>query len=46
MPAALKDAARSGGHVFAILVNTARVCRLQQITDALFEGSGQHCRNI
>lgn len=34
---ALKDAAVSGDNVFAVLMETARVCSLQQITDAFFE---------
>ena len=44
--AALKDAARSGGNVYAILMDTARVCSLQQITEAFFEVDGQYRRNI
>jgi methylmalonyl-CoA mutase len=44
--AALKDAARSGGNVFAVLMDAARVCSLQQITDAFFEVGGQYRRNI
>ena len=44
--AALKDAARSGGNVFAVLMDAARVCSLQQITEAFFEVGGQYRRNI
>jgi methylmalonyl-CoA mutase len=43
---ALKDAARSGANVFAVLMDAARVCSLQQITDAFFEVGGQYRRNI
>jgi methylmalonyl-CoA mutase len=43
---ALKDAARSGGNVFAVLMDAARVCSLQQITEAFFEVGGQYRRNI
>jgi methylmalonyl-CoA mutase len=44
--AALKDAARSGANVFAALMDTARVCSLQQITEAFFEVGGQYRRNV
>ena len=44
--AALKEAARSGGNVFAVLMDAARVCSLQQITEAFFEVGGQYRRNI
>ena len=44
--AALKDAARSGGNMFAVLMDAARVCSLQQITEAFFEVGGQYRRNI
>jgi methylmalonyl-CoA mutase len=44
--AALKDAARSGGNVFAVLMDAARVCSLQQITEAFFEVGGQYRRNV
>jgi methylmalonyl-CoA mutase len=43
---ALKEAARSGGNVFAVLVDAARVCSLQQITEAFFEVGGQYRRNV
>jgi len=42
----LKDAARSGGNVFAVLMDAARVCSLQQITEAFFEVGGQYRRNV
>jgi len=44
--AALKDAARSGENVFAVLMDAARVCSLQQITNAFFEVGGQYRRNV
>jgi isobutyryl-CoA mutase len=44
--AALKDTARSGGNMFAVLMEAARVCSLQQITEAFFEVGGQYRRNI
>jgi methylmalonyl-CoA mutase len=43
---ALKGAARSGGNVFAMLMEAARVCSLQQITEAFFEVGGQYRRNV
>jgi methylmalonyl-CoA mutase len=43
---ALKDAARSGGNVFAVLMDAARVCSLQQVTEAFFEVGGQYRRNV
>jgi methylmalonyl-CoA mutase len=44
--AALKDAARSGGNVFEALMPAARVCSLQQISEAFFEVGGQYRRNV
>ena len=44
--AALQEAARSGGNVFAVLMDAARVCSLQQITEAFFDVGGQYRRNI
>ena len=44
--AVLKDTARSGGNVFAALMDAARVASLQQITDAFFEVGGQYRRNV
>ncbi|NEW72738.1 fused isobutyryl-CoA mutase/GTPase IcmF [Streptomyces rhizosphaericus] len=44
--AALKEAAVSDRNVFAVLMDAARVCSLQQITDAFFEVGGQYRRNV
>ena len=44
--AALQEAARSGGNVFAALMDAVRVCSLQQITEAFFEVGGQYRRNV
>ena len=44
--AALKEAARSGENVFAVLMDAARVCSLEQVTDAFFEVGGQYRRNV
>jgi methylmalonyl-CoA mutase len=44
--AALKDAARNGENVFAALMDAARVCSLQQVTEACFEVGGQYRRNV
>jgi isobutyryl-CoA mutase len=44
--AALKAAARSGDNVFAVLMSAARVCSLQQVTEAFFEVGGQYRRNV
>ena len=44
--AALEETARSGGNVFASLMDAARVCSLQQITEAFFEVGGQYRRNV
>jgi methylmalonyl-CoA mutase len=44
--AELKEVARSGGNVFAVLMDAARVCSLQQITEACFEVGGQYRRNV
>jgi len=44
--AALKDTARSGGNMFGVLMDAARVCSLQQITEAFFEVGGQYRRNM
>ncbi|OUZ07645.1 methylmalonyl-CoA mutase [Aeromicrobium sp. PE09-221] len=41
----LKEAAMGGENVFAVLMDAARVCSLQQITDAFFEVGGQYRRN-
>ncbi len=42
----LKEAAVSGDNVFAVLMDAARVCSLQQVTDAFFEVGGQYRRNV
>ncbi|MHA6758258.1 fused isobutyryl-CoA mutase/GTPase IcmF [Streptacidiphilus sp. PAMC 29251] len=42
----LKDAATSGRNVFAVLMDAARVCSLQQITEAFFEVGGEYRRNV
>jgi isobutyryl-CoA mutase len=44
--ARLMDAARAGDNVFAELMDAARVCSLQQITEAFFEVGGQYRRNV
>ncbi|MBO2449903.1 cobalamin-dependent protein [Actinomadura barringtoniae] len=44
--AALKEVARTDGNVFGVLMDAARVCSLQQITDAFFEVGGQYRRNV
>jgi methylmalonyl-CoA mutase len=44
--AALKEAATSGDNVFAVLMDAARVCSLQQVTEAFFEVGGQYRRNV
>ncbi|MFE9610814.1 fused isobutyryl-CoA mutase/GTPase IcmF [Streptomyces sp. NPDC006012] len=44
--AALRTAAADGRNVFAVLMDAARVCSLQQITDAFFEVGGQYRRNV
>jgi methylmalonyl-CoA mutase len=42
----LREAARNGDNVFAVLVDAVRVCSLGQITNALFEVGGQYRRNM
>ena len=42
----LKEAALSGGNIFAELMETVRCCSLGQITQALFEVGGQYRRNV
>ena len=44
--ARLKAAATSGENVFAVLMDAARVCSLQQVTEAFFEVGGQYRRNV
>ena len=36
----------SGDNVFAVLMDAARVCSLQQVTEAFFEVGGQYRRNV
>ncbi len=42
----LKEAAVQGDNVFAVLMDAARVCSLEQVTDAFFEVGGQYRRNV
>lgn len=42
----LKEAALAGENVFAVLMDAARVCSLQQVTEAFFEVGGQYRRNV
>ncbi|MFE2991745.1 fused isobutyryl-CoA mutase/GTPase IcmF [Streptomyces sp. NPDC059262] len=42
----LKRAAAGGENVFAVLMDAARVCSLQQITEAFFEVGGAYRRNV
>ncbi len=42
----LKEAAVNGENVFAVLMDAARVCTLQQVTEAFFEVGGQYRRNV
>ena len=44
--ARLKEAALAGDNVFAVLMEAARVCSLQQVTEAFFEVGGQYRRNV
>jgi methylmalonyl-CoA mutase len=44
--ARLREAASSGGNVFAELMSAARVCTLGQVTEAFFEVGGQYRRNV
>ncbi|MGW6898930.1 fused isobutyryl-CoA mutase/GTPase IcmF [Streptomyces sp. NPDC054919] len=44
--AELKAAAVSSSNVFAVLMEAARVCSLQQITEAFFEVGGEYRRNV
>ena len=39
-------AAVNGDNVFAVLMDAARVCSLQQVTEAFFEVGGQYRRNV
>lgn len=42
----LKQAVLNNDNIFAVLMNTARVCSLGQITQALFEVGGKYRRNM
>jgi methylmalonyl-CoA mutase len=42
----LKEAAVQGENVFVVLMDAARDCSLQQITEAFFEVGGQYRRNV
>jgi len=44
--ARLKAAATGDENVFAVLMDAARVCSLQQVTEAFFEVGGQYRRNV
>jgi methylmalonyl-CoA mutase len=44
--ARLREAAASGGNVFAALMDAVRSCSLGQITEAFFEVGGQYRRNV
>ncbi|MEV7397711.1 fused isobutyryl-CoA mutase/GTPase IcmF [Aeromicrobium sp. NPDC092404] len=44
--ARLKQAAINHENVFAVLMDAARVCSLQQVTEAFFEVGGQYRRNV
>ncbi|GIJ72344.1 fused isobutyryl-CoA mutase/GTPase IcmF [Virgisporangium ochraceum] len=44
--ARLREAAMSDANVFAVLMDAARVCSLQQITEAFFDVGGQYRRNV
>jgi methylmalonyl-CoA mutase len=42
----LRAAAHTGENLFAVLMDAARVCSLEQITEAFFEVGGQYRRNV
>ena len=42
----LRDAAQTGENLFAVLMDAARVCSLEQITETFFEVGGQYRRNV
>lgn len=44
--ARLKAAAASDANVFTVLMDAARVCTLQQVTEAFFDVGGQYRRNV
>ncbi|MDV6012911.1 fused isobutyryl-CoA mutase/GTPase IcmF [Haloechinothrix sp. LS1_15] len=43
---ALREAATAGENVFDVLMDAARVCTLEQITETFFEVGGQYRRNV
>jgi isobutyryl-CoA mutase len=42
----LREAAHSGENLFAVLMDAARVCSLEQVTETFFEVGGQYRRNV
>ncbi|MGH3948111.1 MAG: hypothetical protein ACRDSE_03170, partial [Pseudonocardiaceae bacterium] len=42
----LREAATRGDNLFGALMDAARVCSLEQITEAFFEVGGQYRRNV
>lgn len=42
----LRAAAHTGENLFAVLMDAARVCSLEQITETFFEVGGQYRRNV
>ena len=44
--ATLRAAAHTGQNLFAVLMDAARVCSLEQITETFFEVGGQYRRNV
>jgi methylmalonyl-CoA mutase len=42
----LQDAAQNRENLFAVLMDAARVCSLEQITETFFEVGGQYRRNV
>src|SRR3712207_5162670 len=44
--ARLKEAATAGENLFGVLMYAARVCTLQQVTEAFFEVGGEYRRNV
>jgi len=42
----LREAAQQGQNLFAVLMDAARVCSLEQVTETFFEIGGQYRRNV
>ena len=42
----LKEVALKNNNIFKILMDTAKVCSLEKITNALYEVGGQYRRNM